>query len=125
MVFKPDKLLGSKIFDTRIKSANVQNSERWLGFLFGPAFVMSMFYISGQSYLNTFYTDVLKLTPVWGGAFLATLPIVSKILDAITNLIMGWIVDHTKSRHGKPRRKPLIVLKPKHKRLDGRKIPKP
>ena len=108
MVFKPDKLLGSKIFDTRIKSANVQNSERWLGFLFGPAFVMSMFYISGQSYLNTFYTDVLKLTPVWGGAFLATLPIVSKILDAITNLIMGWIVDHTKSRHGKAR--PWLLL---------------
>ena len=108
MVFKPDKLLSSRIFDTRIKSANVQNSERWLGFLLGPAFVMSMFYISGQSYLNTFYTDVLKLTPVWGGAFLAMLPIVSKILDAITNLVMGWIVDHTQSRHGKAR--PWLLL---------------
>ena len=60
---------------------------------------MSMFYISGQSYLNTFYTDALNLTPVWGGAFLAMLPIVAKILDAITNLVMGWIVDHTQSRH--------------------------
>ena len=108
MVFRPDKLLGSRIFDSRIKSANVQNSERWLGFLLGPAFVMSMFYISGQSYLNTFYTDVLKLTPVWGGAFLAMLPIVSKILDAVTNLLMGWIVDHTQSRHGKAR--PWLLL---------------
>ena len=45
---------------------------------------MSMFYISGQSYLNTFYTDALNLTPVWGGAFLAMLPIVSKTLDAET-----------------------------------------
>ena len=61
MTFRPDRLLGSRIFDSRIKSANVQHSERWLGYLLGPAFVMSMFYISGQSYLNTFYTDVLKM----------------------------------------------------------------
>ncbi len=108
MIFRPDRLLGSRIFDSRIKSANVQHSERWLGYLLGPAFVMSMFYISGQSYLNTFYTDVLNLTPVWGGAFLAMLPIVSKILDAITNLLMGWIVDHTQSRHGKAR--PWLLL---------------
>lgn len=108
MVFKPDKLLGSKVFDTRIKSANVQNSERILGYLFGPAFVMTMFYISGQSYLNTFYTDVLKLTPIWGGAFLAILPVVSKILDAFTNLFMGWVIDHTRSRHGKAR--PWLLL---------------
>lgn len=103
MQFDLDRILKSKIFDTRIKSANVQHSERWLGYLLGPAFVMSMFYISGQSYLNTFYIDVLNLTPVWGGAFLAMLPIVSKILDALTNLLMGYIVDHTRSRHGKAR----------------------
>ena len=108
MVFHPDKLLGSRAFDTRIKSANVQKNERVLGYLLGPAFVMSMFYISGQSYLNTFYTDVLKLTPVWDGAFLAMLPIVSKILDALTNILMGWIVDHTRSRHGKAR--PWLLL---------------
>ncbi|MEE0955555.1 MAG: MFS transporter [Eubacterium sp.] len=108
MVFRPDRLLGSKVFDTRIKSANVQTSERLLGFLLGPAFVMSMFYISGQSYLNMFYTDVLKLTPVWGGLFLTLLPVLSKIVDAITNLYMGWIIDHTKSRHGKAR--PWLLL---------------
>lgn len=108
MVFKMDGLLKGKVFNSRIKSANVQNSERWLGFLLGPTFVMSMFYISGQSYLNMFYTDVLKLTPIWGGMFLALLPVVSKILDAITNLFMGWVIDHTKSRHGKAR--PWLLL---------------
>ncbi len=108
MVFKPDRLLGSRIFDTRIKSENVTTKERVVGYLMGPAFVMSMYYISGQSYLNTFYTDVLKLTPVWGGAFLAMLPILSKIIDAITNLLMGYIVDHTRSRHGKAR--PWLLL---------------
>ena len=108
MVFKLDSLLGGRIFDSRIKSENVEGKERVVGYLLGPAFVMSMFYISGQSYLNTFYTDVLKLTPVWGGAFLAMLPVFSKIIDAITNIIMGWIVDHTRSRHGKAR--PWLLL---------------
>lgn len=108
MVFRPDRLLGSKVFDTRIKSANVQTSERLLGYLLGPAFVMSMFYICGQSYLNMFYTDVLKLTPVWGGLFLTLLPVLSKILDALTNIYMGWVIDHTKSRHGKAR--PWLLL---------------
>lgn len=103
MVFKPDGILKSKIFDTRIQSANVQNSERWLGYLLGPTFVMSMYYICGQSYLNMFYTDVLKLTPIWGGLFLAMLPIVSKVLDAVTNILQGWVIDHTQSRHGKAR----------------------
>ena len=97
------EMLSSKIFDSRIKSANIQMSERILGYLLAPAFVMSMFYISGQSYLNMFYTDVLKLTPVAGGMFLALLPVVSKILDAITNIWMGWIIDRTHSRHGKAR----------------------
>ena len=101
-------LLSSKVFDSRIKSANITNPERWLGYFAGPAFVMTMFYISGQSYLNMFYTDVLNLTPIAGGMFLALLPIVSKILDAITNLIMGWIIDRTHSRQGKAR--PWILI---------------
>ncbi len=108
MTINLDRKMRSKFFDTKIKSANVQNSERIFGHLLGPAFVMSMFYISGQSYLNTFYTDVLNLTPIWGGLFLALLPVVSKILDAITNLAMGYIVDHTRSRHGKAR--PWILI---------------
>ena len=108
MVFQPDRILKGKIFDSKIKSQDVERKEQLLGYLLGPAFVLSMFYIAGQSYLNTFYTDVLNLTPVWGGLFLAILPIVSKILDAFTNILMGWIVDRTKSRHGKAR--PWLLL---------------
>ena len=101
-------ILSNKIFDSKIKSANIQHSERWLGYLLAPAFVMSMFYISGQSYLNMFYTDVLKLTPIAGGMFLALLPIVSKIIDALTNLLMGWIIDRTHTPRGKAR--PWLLL---------------
>ncbi len=109
------EMFSSKIFDSRIRSANTTNAERWLGYFLGPAFVMTMFYISGQTYLNMFYTDVLKMTPIMGGMFLVMLPIISKILDAITNIIMGSIIDKTKSRQGKARpwiliSAPLLVL---------------
>lgn len=105
---KQREMFQSRIFDSRIKSANTTNAERWLGYFFGPAFVMTMFYISGQTYLNMFYTDVLKMTPIMGGMFLVMLPIISKVLDAITNIIMGRIVDKTKSRQGKAR--PWILI---------------
>lgn len=51
------------------------------------------------TYLNVYYTDVLKLT----GAFLIFFPIISKIIDAITNVLMGYIIDRTKTRQGKAR----------------------
>ena len=105
---KQKEMLSNKFFDSRIHSANTTNAERWLGYFLGPAFVMTMFYISGQTYLNMFYTDVLKMTPIMGGMFLVMLPIVSKILDAITNIIMGRIVDNTRSRQGKAR--PWILI---------------
>ena len=65
--------------------------------------------ISLQLYLNSNrYTDVLNLTHVWGGAFLVIFPIVSKIIDAITNIIMGYIIDRTHTREGKAR--PWLLL---------------
>lgn len=101
-------MFNKKMFSSRITSANVTNKERWLGYFMGPAFVMTMFAIAGQTYLNLFYTDVLKMTPIWGGAFLFAMPIVSKIIDAITNIIMGRIIDRTHTKEGKAR--PWLLL---------------
>jgi GPH family glycoside/pentoside/hexuronide:cation symporter len=58
--------------------------------------------------LNVYYTDVLGLTTLWGGAFLVVFPIVSKIIDAITNVIMGRIIDRTRTAEGKAR--PWLLL---------------
>lgn len=55
------------------------------------------------TYLNVYYTDVLKLTTVWGGLFLVVFPLVSKVIDAVTNVIMGYIIDRTKTAQGKAR----------------------
>lgn len=60
------------------------------------------------TYLNVYYTDVLKLTTIWGGAFLTVFPIISKIIDAVTNVLMGMIIDRTKTAQGKAR--PWLLL---------------
>lgn len=95
-------IFSSPKLDSRIQSANVTNSERWIGYFFGPAGVILLNAILA-TYLNVFYTDVLKVGGLWGGLFLTVFPIVSKIIDAITNIIMGQIIDRTKTRQGKAR----------------------
>ena len=102
------KSLDGKLFGTKVKSQNVKNSERWLGYFLGPALVACMNAICAQSYLNQFYTDVLKLSPIAGGLFLALMPLLSKIVDAVTNVAMGRIIDRTNSKQGKAR--PWLLL---------------
>ena len=96
------KALKKKFFDSRIKSAEVTKSEKWLGYLIGPAGALLLNAVLA-TYLNVYYTDVLNLTGVWGGLFLMIFPIVSKVIDAFTNVLMGYIIDRTKSKQGKAR----------------------
>ena len=84
----------------RLTSPEVTAKEKWFGYLIGPAGALLLNAVLG-TYLNVYYTDVLKLTTVWGGAFLAIFPIISKIIDAITNVIMGYIIDRTHTKTGK------------------------
>lgn len=95
-------LLNSKKLNSKIKSKNVTNKEKWLGYLIGPAGALLLNAVLA-TYLNVYYTDVLDLTTIWGGIFLTIFPIVSKIIDAITNVIMGYIIDRTKTKQGKAR----------------------
>ncbi len=102
-----NKALNGKIFDSRIHSRNVTGKEKWLGYLLGPCGALLLNAVLA-TYLNVYYTDVLGLTSVWGGLFLTIFPIVSKIIDAVTNVIMGYIIDRTKTKQGKAR--PWILL---------------
>ena len=101
------KALEKRFFDSRIKSTDVTRGEKWLGYLIGPAGALLLNAVLA-TYLNVYYTDVLNLTGVWGGMFLMIFPIVSKIIDAITNVIMGYIIDRTKTKQGKAR--PWLLL---------------
>ncbi len=97
-------LFDAPALDSRIRSANTQKSEGWLGYFFGPCFISMVYYAVAGSYLTQFYTDVLGLA----GGFLTLMPFFSKIVDAITNIAMGRIIDHTRTKQGKAR--PWILL---------------
>lgn len=101
------KLVEKRIFASRVKTDDVKAKEKWLGYLLGPAGALLLNAVLA-TYLNVYYTDVLGLTSLWGGAFLAVFPIVSKVIDAITNVIMGYVIDHTKTSQGKAR--PWLLL---------------
>lgn len=87
---------------SRVTSDEVTKKEKWLGYLLGPAGALLLNAVLA-TYLNVYYTDVLKLTPLWGGVFLTVFPIISKVIDAITNIIMGQIIDRTRTKEGKAR----------------------
>ena len=93
------KIFGSPALNSRIKSANTQKSEMWLGYFTGPCLVYMVYYALAGTYLTQFYTDVLGLS----GLFLTLMPLLSKIFDAFTNIVMGRIIDRTRTKQGKAR----------------------
>ena len=67
-----------KLFDNlpagKIHTDAVTPREKWLGYLIGPAGALLLNAVLA-TYLNVYYTDVLNLTPMWGGMFLTIFPI--------------------------------------------------
>jgi GPH family glycoside/pentoside/hexuronide:cation symporter len=98
------KLFAKPLFDSKIKSANTEGKEKVWGYFVGPMFMCMAYYGIAGTYLTQFYTDVLGLS----GVVLTMMPVFSKIFDAITNIIMGRIIDKTKTRQGKAR--PWILI---------------
>lgn len=80
------------------KSSNVTFSEMALGYLIGPfgALITNAVF---TSFLNRFYTDILGMA----GKFLTLLPLVSTIFVVAGNLIVGVVIDRTRTRFGKAR----------------------
>jgi len=99
------KALDKPVFNSRVREDKVTNKERWLGYFLGPALVATT--VSGN-YINVFYTDVLHMNVIAAGLFLTLMPVFSKIIDAITNIFMGRVVDNTTSPQGKAR--PWILI---------------
>lgn len=92
----------SPFFNSRIRSENVEPKEKWLGYLVGPCGAL-LFNAILATYLNIYYTDVLALGTFGGGLFLVLFPIISKILDAFTNVLFGYFIDRTRTKQGKAR----------------------
>ena len=95
------------VFESRIRTEDVSRKEKWFGYLLGPSGALLLNAVLA-TYLNVYYTDVLNLTGLWGGAFLVVFPIISKVLDAVTNIVMGYVIDCTRTKEGKAR--PWLLL---------------
>ena len=92
-------------WDSRITSANTTAKEMWLGYVLGP-YGMLIGQSIVNSYFNQYLTDILGFTvdrAAWIATFMVLFPVVSKLLDAVTNLIMSKLIDMTTCRQGKVR----------------------
>lgn len=92
-------------WDSKITSANTTRKEMWLGYVIGP-YGMLLVQSIVNSYYNQYMTDVLGFTAeraVWMASFMVLFPLLSKIFDAFTNIVMGKIIDSTVCRQGKVR----------------------
>ena len=92
-------LFENPLVKTKITSANVRPKEMLLGYFAGPflAFISNAIF---GSYLNRYYTDVLGIT-TWAPAFAMMMPIVSVIMVVIGNLIVGQMMERTRTVKGK------------------------
>ena len=89
--------------DSRIKSDDVKLPEMLIGYFIGPfgALLASGIF---TSILQNYFTDVLKLNLT----FLTTLQLFSTILIVAANLIVGQLIERTRTMAGKAR--PWILL---------------
>ena len=96
----------SPLLKTRVRSANVKLKEIALGYLIGPigGMLTSQIFVT---YLNTYWTDVLHLSES-AMEFLSIFPLLSALLIAAGNFVVGLIVDRTRTSQGKAR--PYLLL---------------
>lgn len=102
------KLFDTPLLKTRITSASVKRKEMLLGYFLGPFCALISNAIFG-SYLNRYYSDVVGWTDTSKfGLFSALLPMLSVILVIIGNLVVGGLIDRTRTSQGKAR--PYLLL---------------
>lgn len=92
-------------WNSRITSANTTKKEMWLGYVLGVWGMMVTNSIV-NSYFNQYLTDVIGFDSTkgaWIASFMVLFPVISKIIDAITNLVMAKVIDSTTCRQGKVR----------------------
>lgn len=99
-------MLDQKIFDSKCRPSFPDKKEKIFGYLLGPVGAQLLYFLIG-TWLNVYYTDVLKLTDL-NPRFLFLFPLISGIVVVAFNLVFGFLIDRTKTKQGKAR--PYILL---------------
>ena len=92
------------LFRTKVKSADVKLPEILFGYLLGPLGGLLASGIFG-AFLNNYWTNILfkdNMTPAVS-TFLTLLPLLSAILIVAGNLIVGQLIERTRTKAGKAR----------------------
>ena len=100
----------ASVFDklpSLIKKSNVTLiPEGAIGYLIGPTLALLANSVLAN-YFNKYMTDVLNINS-WASEFFKWLPVISVIFVVVGNIIVGRLMDHSKSRAGKAR--PLLLI---------------
>jgi len=100
-------LFDTPLLSTKIKSANAKLlPEGALGYFIGPTLALLSNSVL-SSYFTKYMTDVLNMN-VWASTFLTLLPIISVIFVVLGNILVGRLMDHSKTRAGKAR--PILLI---------------
>lgn len=101
------KSIFDKLPPTLIKKNNVTLiPEGAIGYLVGPTLALLANSVL-SNYFNKYMSDVLHINS-WASAFFTWLPVVSVIFVVIGNILVGKLMDNSKSKNGKAR--PLLLL---------------
>ena len=84
--------------EEKVKGANLFLYRQRFGYGMGD-FACNLIWQVISLYLLYFYTDVMALNP----AAVAAMFVVCRVIDAITDVLVGFAIDKTKSRWGKSR----------------------
>lgn len=94
------------MLNSKCKHAVPDSKEKIFGYLLGPVGAQLLYFLI-QTWLNVYYTDVLKLTTI-NKDFLFYFPLISGIAVVLFNLLFGYLIDRTHTKQGKAR--PYILL---------------
>lgn len=92
-------IFSARIFNSLVRSEDTTKSEKAFGYFLGPCLVYTMYNGVAGTYLTQFYTDILGLA----GTLLIWMPLVSKLFSAAAGLIIGRMIDKTRTTQGKAR----------------------
>ncbi len=84
----------------RNSEPTVEKIGFWEKFFYGGGDLASnLILVLTSTYVTFFYTDALGLNP----AIIGMIMMASRLFDGISDIIMGYVMDKTKSKHGKAR----------------------
>ena len=101
------KFFENPALKTKITSSQVKLQEMLIGYFLAPLCAMMANSIF-SAYLTRYYADVIGLTDKQFGIFSMMLPIVSTIFVIAGNLLVGQLIDNTRTPAGKAR--PYLLL---------------